>query len=112
MTITTRNSFAAGHFELQIDGHKSTAFVKSVEGGWSRANISDDAVGPDGQRIKQITTRDIDPITVEFGLAGANDMLKWIQASWKRNPEKRHGQITHADFDMRAMFQHEFFNAL
>ena len=39
MTTTTRNSYAAGHFALQIDGHKSTAYVKSVEGGWSRANI-------------------------------------------------------------------------
>lgn len=106
-----RTSYAAGHFKLEIDGHKSTAFVKSVEGGWSRANIADDSVGPDGQRIKQITTRDIDPITVEFGLAGSNDMLKWIQSSWKRKPEKRHGQITHANFNMQAVFEHEFVNA-
>jgi tail tube protein gp19 len=111
MASPSRTSYAAGHFKLEIDGHKSTAFVKSVEGGWSRANITDDSVGPDGQRIKQITTRDIDPITVEFGLAGANDMLKWIQSSWKRKPEKRHGQITHADFDMRAVYEHEFVNA-
>jgi hypothetical protein len=111
MASPTRTSYAAGHFKLDIDGHKSTAFVKSIEGGWSRGNITDDSIGPDGRRIKQITSRDIDPITVEFGLAGANDMLKWIQQSWKRKPEKRHGQITHADFDMRTVFEHEFVNA-
>ncbi len=111
MAPTSRTSYAAGHFKLEIDGHKSTAFVKSIEGGWSRGNITDDSIGPDGQRIKQITSRDIDAITVEFGLAGANDMLKWIQSSWKRKPEKRHGQITHADFDMRTVFEHEFVNA-
>jgi hypothetical protein len=112
MTMTTRNSYASGNFELQIDGHKSTAFVKSVEGGWSRANVVDDALGPDPQRVKQISSVDIDPISMEFGLAGANDMLKWIQGSWKRQYTRRNGQITHADFDMRSMFQHEFFDAL
>lgn len=112
MTMLTRNSYASGHFELQIDGHKSTAFVKSVEGGWSRANVVDDPVGPDPQRLKQISSVDIDPIQVEFGLAGANDMLKWIQGSWSRKHERRNGQITHADFDMKAMFEHEFYEAL
>jgi len=63
-TILTRNSYAAGHFELQIDGHKSTAYVKSVEGGWSRANIVDDPHGSDPQRVKQISNVDIDPITM------------------------------------------------
>src|ERR1044071_3355604 len=112
MTTITRNSYAAGHFELQIDGHKPTAFVKSVEGGWSRANIVDDAHGADPNRVKQISNVDIDPITVEFGLAGANDMLKWIQGSWSRKYTRRNGQITHADFDMKSLFEHEFYDAM
>src|SRR4029079_10882521 len=76
MTMVARSSYAAGHFELQIDGHEPTAFVKSVEGGWSRAKISDEAMGSDPQQLKQITSVDIDPITVEFGLPGAKDMLR------------------------------------
>jgi hypothetical protein len=47
--MLARNSYAAGHFELRIDGHVPTAYVKSVEGGWSRANIVDEAVG--AQRV-------------------------------------------------------------
>src|SRR4051812_20101181 len=70
MTLPTKSSYAAGHFELQIDGHKSTAFVKSVDGGWARANVTDDPVGPDPERVKQISSVDIDPISLEFGLAG------------------------------------------
>ena len=112
MTMLTRNSYAAGHFELQIDGHKSTAFVKSVEGGWSRANVVDDAVGPDPQRVKQISSVDIDPISMEFGLAGANDMLKWIQGSWNRKWSRRNGQISHADFNLKQTFEHWFYDAL
>jgi hypothetical protein len=55
---------------------------------------------------------EIDPITMEFGLAGANDMLKWIQGSWNRQFSRRNGQITHADFDLKSAFEHEFFEAL
>ena len=113
MTMLTRNSYAAGHFELRIDGHEPTAYVKSVEGGWTRANIADEGVGPNAQRVKQITSVDLDPITVEFGLTGAKDMLKWIQGSWNHNDHHRHnGQITYADFDMRTMFEHHFYEAL
>jgi hypothetical protein len=111
--MPSRNSYAAGHFELRIDGYEPTAYVKSVGGGWSRANIADEAVGSDPQRLKQITTVDIDPITVEFGLAGAKDMLRWIQRSWNRKDHhRRSGQITYADFNMRSMFEHHFYEAL
>ena len=111
--MLTRNSFAAGHFEFRIDGHEPTAYVRSVEGGWSRANIADDVVGPNRQRVKHITTVDIEPITVEFGVPGAKDMLRWIQRSWNRaEPDRRSGQITHADFNMRTMLEHQFYEAL
>lgn len=113
MTTVTRSSYAGGHFELRIDGHEPTGYVKSVEGGWTRANIVDEAAGAAHQRLKQITSVDIDPISVELGLAGAKDMLRWIQASWDRKVhDRRSGQVTHADFNMRAMFEHHFYNAL
>jgi hypothetical protein len=113
MTILTRNSYTGGHFELSIDGHEPTAYVKSIEGGWSRANIAAEAMGGDHQQLKQITSIDIDPIAVEFGLAGAKDMLRWIQGSWNGNiHDRRNGQITHADFNARAMFEHHFYDAL
>jgi hypothetical protein len=112
MTRVTSKSITAGHFELLIDGHKTTAFLKQIEGGWSRANVVDDAVGADQNRIKQVATVDIDPFSLEFGLAGANDLLQWIKGSWSRKYSRRNGQITHADFDLYQTFQHEFFEAL
>jgi hypothetical protein len=92
MTMPIRSSYAAGHFELQIDGQQSTAYVKSVEGGWSRATVADDATGSNSQRIKQITSVDIDPITVEVGLTGAKDMLKWIGARSAARSRPRGGR--------------------
>ena len=112
MTRAGSKSITAGHFELMIDGHKTTAFLKQIEGGWSRANVVDDAVGADQNRIKQISTVDIDPFSIEFGLAGANDLLQWIKGSWSRKYSRRNGQITHADFDLYGTYQHEFFEAL
>lgn len=113
MTALTRNSYAAGNFELQIDGHAPTAYVRSIEGGWSRANIGDEPVGSSSQRFKHITSVDIEPIVMELGLMGAKDVLRWIQAVWSgKNDHRRNGQITYADFDMRAMFEHQFYDAL
>ena len=112
MTLPGSKSYTAGHFELQIDGHKTTAYLKSVDGGWSRANVVDDSVGADQNRIKHISTVDVDPFSLEFGLAGANDLLQWIKGSWSRKYSRRNGQITHANFDLYPTYQHEFFEAL
>lgn len=111
MTLQKR-SYTSGHFELAIDGHKSTAFVKSVEGGDIKANAIDEAVGPDNMRMKHVSTVDIEPITIDMGFAGANDVLKWVQASFRKEFSRRNGQITHADFDLRRTFEHEFYDAL
>lgn len=111
--MLARNSYAAGHFEFRIDGQEPTAYVKSAEGGWSRANISAENSGGNSRMVKQITSVELEPITVEFGLTGAKDMLQWIQESWNRGHHRRRsGQITYADFDLRAMFEHHFSEAL
>ena len=112
MPLPGSKSYTTGHFELRIDGHKTTAYLKSIEGGWARANVSDDAVGGDQYKIKQISSVDIDPFSVEFGLAGANDLLKWIKGSWSRKFSRRSGQITHANFNLNQTFEHEFAEAL
>jgi hypothetical protein len=113
LTVLTKTSYTAGHFEVRIDGHEPTAYVKSVEGGWNRASIAEESVGIDRQPLKHITTVEIEPITVEFGVLGAKDMLRWIQGSWNRNDhDRRSGQITHADFNMKTMFEHQFYDAL
>lgn len=107
-----RTSYSAGHFELNIDGHKSTAFLKNVDGGWLRGNVADDGVGSKEFKLKHISTLDVEPISIEFGLAGANDMLRWIQQSWQRKFSRRSGEIIHANFNQQMTFRHEFRDAL
>jgi hypothetical protein len=109
---TGASSFAAGHFEFLIDGHNSIAILKNVDGGWVKAALIEEAVGPDLERIKHTSTVEIEPFSVEFGLAGAEDILKWIQQSWRKQWGRRSGQLTHANFDLYQTFEHEFRDAL
>jgi hypothetical protein len=107
-----RNSYTSGHFEVNIDGHKTTAFIKSVEGGWAKANVADDVHGAGLYRVKHVSTVEVEPITIEFGLAGANDMLGWIKGSWERKFGRRSGEIIHANFNQQPTFSHQFRDAL
>ncbi len=111
MTLQKR-SYTAGHFELQIDGHTSTAYIKSVEGGHAKSTPVTEPIGPMAGRIKHSGPMEIDPISLELGLAGSQDILKWVQDSWNRKFTRRNGQITHADFDLKPTYEHQFTNAL
>lgn len=111
MTLDKR-SYTSGHFELLIDGHASTAYLKSVDGGFAKAQLIDEPVGPSNQRIKHTSTVDIDPFTIDFGISGANDILRWIQGSWKKKYDRRNGSISHANFNLKKTFEHEFREAL
>ncbi|HTR51632.1 MAG TPA: phage tail protein [Kofleriaceae bacterium] len=105
-------SHAAGFFALSLDKKPTTAYLKSVEGGHHRAAVIDEPIGPDTTRVKHISTVEIEPISIEFGISGAEAMLQWIQQSWKREYIRHNGQITHANFDRYQTFVHEFRDAL
>lgn len=110
--MTQKRSYTAGHFEMLIDGAPSPAYLKSVDGGYVRASLIEEPIGPDQIRIKHTSTVDIEPFTIDFGMSGAEDVLTWIQQSWRREYSRRNGQINHANFDLYKTFEHEFFDAL
>lgn len=111
MTLDKR-SYTSGHFELLIDGHASTAYLKSIDGGFAKAQLVDEPVGPANQRIKHTSVVEIEPFSIDFGLSGANEILKWIQSSWRKNYGRRNGSVSHANFDLKKTFEHEFREAL
>jgi hypothetical protein len=111
MSLTDRPT-TSGHFELQIDGHVSTAYLKSVDGGHVKTQVVDEPIGPENMRIKHSSIIDIEPFTIDFGISGAGDVLKWIQASWRKEWSRRSGQITHADFNLYPTYTHQFKEAL
>ena len=110
--MSDSKSYTAGHFELMIDGHPSTAYLKTVDGGYVRAALMDEPIGPHNMRIKHTSTVEIEPFAIDFGISGASDVLKWIQDSWLKQFSRRNGQITHANFDLNQTFTHEFTDCL
>jgi hypothetical protein len=111
-TPATKRPYSTGHFELAIDGHVSTAYLKSVEGGTIKGQTVEEAIGATNARIKHMSTFDIEPMTIDFGISGATDVLKWIQSSWDKDWGRRSGQITHGNFEFTSTLEHEFRDAL
>jgi hypothetical protein len=112
MNVPQNKSYTTGHFVMVIDGHKTSTYLKSVEGGWPKPQKSTDAHGGGPLMVNQLTNFEYEPISIEFGAAGATQVLQWIQGSWNRKYGRRNGQINHADFTLKSTFEHEFFDAL
>jgi hypothetical protein len=104
-------AYAAGYFEMLLDGHKSASFLKAVDGGFPKQQVIDNAGGSDGYHMKYGGPLDIDPMTIDFGLAGSFEILKWIQGSWRGDWSTRNGEILHADFNMKQTFSLQFSDA-
>jgi len=111
MTVQ-RRAYTSGHFQLAIDGHVTSAYLKTVEGGYVRTNVVDEPIGPEVNRIKHTAVAEIEPFTCDCGISGLGDVLRWIQSSWRKKFNRRSGQITHADFNLKSTFEHEFYDAL
>jgi hypothetical protein len=106
--MSIKKSYTSGHFELSIDGQKTTAYLKSLDGGWGRQAVVDERIGPENMSIKHGSVADVDPFSFEFGMSGANKVLSWIQDSWRKDPKPANGEITHANFNLQSTFSHEF----
>lgn len=104
-------NYTAGHFELQIDGHPTTAYLRSVDGGSIKASGVEGGFGSDLYQVKNAGAVEIEPMTIDIGMSGASGVLKWIQDSWRKTYSTRNGQITHADFNLEATYEHQFYDA-
>lgn len=103
---------AGGTFQLTLDGVKNSAYIKSADGGFVKANVIDEPVGPENLRIKHTSTVEIEPFSFEVGFAGSRAVLQWIQASWRKQYARKNGDLTHGDFDHKGIARHQFTGAL
>jgi hypothetical protein len=115
MTTMNNKAYTAGHFVFQIDDHQSnrgTAWVKSVDGGAVKASVITENTGPAEATFRHLSTVEVEPITVEVGLAAAKPILQWIQHSWERKFSRRNGAVVHADFKYKSRIEQWFTDAL
>lgn len=106
------SSFSSGRFMFVLDGAPITGYIKSVDGGAVKGTVIEEQIGPDYTKFKHLATVEIDPITVQLGMAVARPMFEWISASWTRDFHRKSGTIIHADHNYRALFEQEFQDAL
>jgi hypothetical protein len=102
-------SYATPRFQVKIDGHPITSFVKSVEGGLVKTEATKEPTGPFNIPLQHLSTRTAEPITLEVGLSGADwtmDLLKRIIND--REHVRIDGEVLHADVNSATRFWQEW----
>ena len=113
MRSLSQKSFATGHFEVTIDGRKMTSFIKSVEGGLIKATSTEEATGPYHIKNRHLSTREVEPLSIEMGASGAAWALDVFDDFLSNRRHVRHtGTIVHADTNFREQYRYEFMRAL
>jgi hypothetical protein len=106
-------NYATPRFQVVIDGHPLTAFVKSVEGGLLKVDPVTEPSGPTNVPSKHIATRSIDPISIEVGMCGSNWLLQIVESVVNNQTHTRlNGHIHHADANTSARFEQQFTRAM
>jgi hypothetical protein len=113
MTVT-KKAYTAGHFAFHLDDKstRSTAWLKSVDGGAVKGSVVTENVGTDQLTFRHLSTIEVEPITVEVAIAAAKPLLRWIQASWTREYSRRNGAVVHGDFRYQSKIEQWFYDAL
>lgn len=110
--LGAKKAFAGGHFLFVLDGSEDAGYVRSVEGGVVKGHVVNETVGPDYTHFKHLGTVEIDPLTIEIGMALSRPIFDWIKGSWNRRFQRKNGAIVHTDFKFRSRLEQTFQDAL
>lgn len=106
-------SYATSHFQVKVDGHPITSFVKSVEGGLFKIDSVTEPTGPFHIPVRHISTRTVEPITIDIGLSGTGWIMGVLESIINRREFSRvSGEILHCDADTALRFRQEFMRGL
>lgn len=107
----TQRATAIGQFEFCIDGMEPV-LAKSVEGGLVKGAVIEEPVGGDQFVLKHLSTRELEPLSVEVGSQLSIPLLVWIKRAFNRDIVRVNGHVAHADFRFKEKFRQEFANAV
>lgn len=112
MSIINPKSYANGHFELRIDtagGAPITALIKGVEGGMLKAASVEEPQAAYHLRNRHASTREIEPLSIEFAMSGAKWALSLIEGVVNsQDHAKVSGSVVHTDFNFVEQYHYEF----
>jgi len=104
-------SYVAGNFMLDLDGVKS-GFLKSVDGGGIKADVIEEPAGEDYYAKKHIGQPKYEEFEIQIGAAMSKAVYDWISTSWQGSHTRKSGSVIAADFQLNAVAQRDFFDAL
>lgn len=108
--IDTR-TYTSGRFAFELDG-VLLDLVKSVEGGFARADVVQEKLGPAQIAKKHLANLKYTDIVMQCDPGMPGPLLNWVTASLAMTYARKNGAIITADFDMKERSRLEFSNAL
>jgi hypothetical protein len=110
-TASVKRAYVSGNFALSLDGGKNIGMLKTAQGG----QIYGEPVTEPSESLyakKHIGNVKYSDITVQMGLSMPTAFYQWIADSWSFGPQRKNGAIIAADFNMNAVKELDFYNAL
>lgn len=104
-------AYASSRFAFELDG-VLLDFVKSVEGGFARADVVQEKLGPSQFSKKHLANLKYADIVLQCDPGLPGPLLNWVTASLAMTYTRKNGAIVTADFDMKERSRLEFFHAL
>src|SRR5678816_255509 len=104
-------SFATGYFALDLDG-VAAGIIQKLEGGDAEGEVAAVPLAHDYYRTKQIGNVKYNELSLKMGLAMAQPLKDWIDASLSLNYMRKSGEIKVADFQRQVRQIREFKDAL
>lgn len=104
-------AYASGRFAFELDG-VLLDLVKSAEGGFARADVVQEKLGPSQFPKKHLANLKYADIVMQCDPSLPEPLLNWITASLAMTYARKNGAIITADVDMKERSRLEFFNAL
>lgn len=113
MSNLTKKNFAAGYFDLEVNNQQMTGHLKSVDGGMLKMASTNEPAGGSHLQQKHASAREVEPLSLEFGLSGASWALKAAEGVINRRQHERYsGAIVHTDPNFVEQYRYEFSEAL
>lgn len=104
-------TYASNRFAVELDG-VLLDLVKSVEGGFARADVVQEKLSASQFPKKHLANLKYSDIVLQCDPALPAPLMNWIAASLAMTYARKNGAIVTADFDMKERSRLEFFNAL
>ena len=107
--LETTRSYT-GTFALELD--KETVPIRSAEGGFPRADVISEMVGPGYVTKKHIGPPKFQPMVIGCDPLMSKTLFDWIAATLTMNLMKKSGALITANFDLKEHSRLQFTNAL